>query len=368
MAVHSPHSPGSREAVQAAHLAFTTALHQARQRQIGQWLAPASAGAPAPGLPTRRHYALVSAGQCHAVDPASLLEAHGLDHEQLFLQTPEADMADAGPWLIALPPARDASLLSALSAQACDDALTLLASPIKLAPLAAHLRSFLHARLEGGDEDVPVLLRYFDPRIGFDAVEHWPAEARRAFLQPMTWWAGWDAQGQARRLSGPGRTAPMRHTQPMRLSRAWSDALATIGAPQLAAALLAEELEETRHPDAHWMARMHPLLQRGIAREAMDFATGAGLVTWNEHLTACRQALLTHAAFHTHPALAKALAAPPSQSDSAESAPPTLDALLTTLPASVRHGWLQDRDAALIRSYEARTAAMTHALSKSTTA
>lgn len=366
--MHSPLSTSSRDAVQAAHLAFTTALHQARQRQIGQWLAPASAGSPATGLPTRRHYALVSAGQSHAVDPASLLEAHGLDHEQLFLQTPEADMADAGPWLIALPPAPDASLLSALSAQACDDALTLLASPIKLAPLAAHLRSFLHARLEGGDEDVPVLLRYFDPRIGFDAVEHWPAEARRAFLQPMAWWAGWDAQGQARRLSGPGRTASTHQARPMRLSKTWSDALATVGAPQLAAALLAEELEETRHADVHWLTRMHPLLQRGIAREAMDFATGAGLVTWNDRLTACRQALLTHAAFHSHPALAKAPAAPPSQSDSAESAPPTLDALLTTLPASVRQGWLHDRDAALIRSYEARTAAMTHALSKSTTA
>ena len=349
--------PADLEHAQAVRQAFDATLHRWLCAQIRRLLESPAATSPGASQPLHR-YALVSAGQCLHHLPESLAATHGLLHECLFLQTSEAESADVGPWLIALPPATDAALQDALAWQAADEALTLLASPLRLPALAAHLRGFLHGTLDNGraDHGIAVLLRYFDPRIGFDAVQHWAPALRDAFLQPLAWWAGWDAAGQPRFLKGRARLSANPPAGRLPLPPTWRKAVDAVGEPQLLAALTAEALEADDPVAAQSLALVHPLTQRRIVREALDFAASAGLSGWTDRSLACRQALLVHARFHAHPAVAAALANRASVQQPGPT--PQLHALLASLPPQVAQDWAADRGPMLGRLYEAQAQAL----------
>lgn len=341
---------GNPTPAQGARAEFDAMLHQSLQAHM-QRLLTTQVRLPAGDQADLRHYALVSAGQCTRWSAADMVATHTLEHERLFIQTPEADMAEIGPWLIELPRAVGPALLDALAQQASEEALTLIASPLRLAALGAHLRSFMYGTLE---PDVDVLLRYFDPRIGFDAVEHWPAPAKQAFLRPLAWWAGWDARGQQRKLKGSASVHGTPLGERQRLPPQWSEAIGTLSEPHLMAVLLAEELDAQEDPAAEWLGQIHPLVQRQIVRDALTFAEQAGLAGWDDRSLLCRKALLEHARFYTHPALRHALAAPRPGRD----ASPRLREALARLPAQVARDWAEDREPMLVRLYDERARAL----------
>lgn len=79
--------------------------------------------------------------------------------ELLYQRTAYADLADVGPLLIALDPGSE--LAQVFTREWQTNAGIWLESDADEAVLVEHLRSLVHARVEG----VTVLLRYYDPRI-----------------------------------------------------------------------------------------------------------------------------------------------------------------------------------------------------------
>jgi len=79
--------------------------------QIEHWLSAESAATATP----MHRYALVSAGQCEEGVVARMVAMQELACERLFMQTPEAEMADIGPWLIEIPASSSESLRHALA-------------------------------------------------------------------------------------------------------------------------------------------------------------------------------------------------------------------------------------------------------------
>lgn len=318
----------------AARASLDVALHRAMSTQIEKWLSPESAATTTP----MHHYALASAGQCEEGVVARMVAMQELSCERLFMQTPEAEMADIGPWLVEIPASPSESLRHALAQQAAAEALTLMASPLRLPKLSAHLRSFLSGTLPDGS---PVLLRYFDPRIGFDMFAHWPDPVQRKFSRPLAWWAGWDGNLRIRYIKGGADTEIAPSNEGVELTAEWVQAIDKAGEANLVVALLSEELETSNPPAADLLAQMHPLLRRQIAQAALAFTRRAGLAGWDNKAHACRLALLKHARFHTHPGFLDAL--------SVARTPLNLRDVLAHTPSAVQEDWAHDRDAALIR-------------------
>jgi len=293
--------------------------------------------------PATHCYALVSTGQCDEGVIASMVAAYGLSFERLFMQTPEAEMADIGPWLIEIPLSGSEALRRSLARHAASQALTLMCSPMRLPRLCEHLRGFLSGTLADGS---PVLLRYFDPRVGFDMLAHWPASVQGQFMQPLDWWAGWDGDAQLRHANGDAdiETAPRRDA--IELAPEWARAMDKVGEAHLLVALLAEELEASNPTDALLLEQVHPLLCRQIAQAALAFIHRAGFAGWSNKAQACHQALLRHARFHAHPGFLEIL---PVANESLE-----LREVLARVPRAVQQEWAQDRDAMLVRLCDAQ--------------
>lgn len=319
---------------ETARAEFDTVLHQALLAQLGRLLSPHASGAP------MHRYALVSAGQCQEGAVADMTASHELACERLFMKTPEAEMADVGPWLIEIPSGPGQPLLETLAQQTAMQALSLLSSPVRLPILGEHLRSFMSGVLPDGS---PVLLRYFDPRIGFDMFTHWTEATQQRFAKPLASWTGWDGDFQPWHLKGPASVEIAPLGSALQLSAEWCQAMNDLGEAQLAVALLTEELEEDSPSDANLLAQIHPLLRRKIALGALAFAEGAGLTGWDNKALACRQALLTHARFYTHPAFEAALS---------RASTPHLGDVLAKLPAQPHEDWARDREPMLVRLYD----------------
>ena len=330
--------------VQRAKAEFEATLHQWLLAQLHRMLTThgASTTRPAESDGAMHHYALVSAGQCKEGAIAEMVAMHALPHERLFIRTPEAEFADIGPWLVCLPAQPGESLLHDLAHQAAQHALTVLSSPLHLFKLGEHLRRFMYGT---AIDETPVLLRYFDPRIGFDVVANWQPDIRRNFMQPLGWWAGWSGFFEPQHLSGKAIVDALPSPVRILLTDQWSDAIDAVGEAHLTAALLAEELEDTAPATAEQLAQIHPLLQRHIAQDALNFVDQAQLTGWDNKALACRQALLKHARFYTHPAFKEAL----RQTDAA--GPYALRNAMRAMPAKTAQDWARDHDAMLSRLY-----------------
>lgn len=330
--------------VQRARAEFEATLHRWLLAQLQRMLSTPNASIKRPSEMdgAMHHYALISAGQCEESATADMVAMHALPHERLFIGTPEAEFADIGPWLVRLPAEPDESLLQDLANQAGQHALTILSSPMRLFKLGEHLRGFMYGTAIDG---TPVLLRYFDPRIGFDVVANWQLDVQRNFMQPLGWWAGWNGLFEPRRLSGKASVDESQSHFRIMLTHQWNEAIDAVGEAPLIAALLAEELEDTAPAKAEQLARIHPLLQRHIAQDALNFMNQAQLTGWDNKALACRQALLKHARFYTHPAFKEAV----SQTDTAD--PAALRNAIGVMPVKTTQDWARDRDAMLARLY-----------------
>lgn len=227
----------------------------------------------------QRCYALVSAGQCEEIKQdcqddsrmARLVQRHALEVEALFQHTAEAALASIGPWLIELPLSSQGAavapeLLHELALEAgVVHALSMVSSPLRSLTLANHLRSWMRGLILPdpslvGDEAVGAVLRWFDPRIGFDMVSLWPESEQRDFMRAFTW-AGWDARFEPRgtRCSRPRAPASAERTEPLPLDMPLLQAIAPLSR--------AEELLDDVRQQAEAKAFDHiaPALQRWVA-------------------------------------------------------------------------------------------------------
>ena len=268
-----------------------------------------------------RCYALVNVGQCgevtedrkHDSQIAHVVQRHGLNTEELFRHTPEVALAGIGPWLIELPAPLAASLPAPLSAspQTCgalfdlalhagtQQALSLVASPLRPAHLAAHLRSWLHGLILpdptiASDEAMGGVICWFDPRTGFDIVACWPEIDQHNFLSAFTW-AGWSAafEPQGRRCSTFPIFQSAERTEPLPLGKNLLLALAPLNR---ADELLADVLERA---ETKTFAPIAPALQRWVALQQVLAAQQLGIADRESCLT------LLHHAMSLHPDLSR---------------------------------------------------------------
>ncbi|WP_194274043.1 DUF4123 domain-containing protein [Variovorax paradoxus] len=266
----------------------------------------------------QRGHALVNAGQCGVVDEnrqedgwiARLVARYQLDATPLFLHTPEAAAAGVGPWLVELPSmaeAADASpwLHDLARGAGAVHALSLVASPLRPVTLAAHLRSWLDAVIPpdpalDDDEAVGAVLRWFDPRIGFDMVIRWPDDVRQDFLSAFTW-AGWNAEFHPHglRCSKPFAPRSAARTAPLRLDK---DLLLAMAPLNRADALLAHVHDRFGSPVFQHIA---PALQRWIALDQLQAVQRLGLNDFENWITLLHQSLSLHPELPQLPGLAK---------------------------------------------------------------
>lgn len=296
----------------------------------------------------QRCHALVNAGQCGVVEEdrqedgwaARLVARYQLDATPLFLHTQEAAAAGVGPWLIELPPmppAGAAPWLHDLARGAgAVQALSLVASPLRPVTLAVHLRSWLDAVIPAdpaldNDEAVGAVLRWFDPRIGFDMVARWPNDARQDFLSAFTW-AGWSAEFHPRglRCSKPHAPQSAARTEPMRLDK---DLLLAMASLNRADALLAHVHERFGSQAFQHIA---PALQRWIAIDQLQAVQQLGLTDFEGWITLLQQSLSLHPELPYLPGLAESLV-------DARSAGRTLAHVFEAQPAN---WWQQQQNAA----------------------
>ena len=188
------------------------------------------------------HYALIDGSLC----PKGWLEAwcneQGLDAEPLFLRTSEAALHPRGPHLIELPndPMREAHPLIKTLAEgpAIWQALTLMASPLPIMKVHAHLRAFLGGVLEDKTE---ALLRWYDARVGIPMLKTLPRAAQEAFMRPFAFWKSWDWNYQPIELEGEKRQSLTDYPTPVLIDEETLKALSKLNVVQGLIARLEEE-------------------------------------------------------------------------------------------------------------------------------
>ncbi|WP_341889748.1 DUF4123 domain-containing protein [Variovorax sp. YR752] len=265
----------------------------------------------------QRCYALVNAGQCGAVEEdrqedgwaARLMARYQLDATPLFLHTPEAAAIGVGPWLVELPSMPDAApwLHNLARGAGAVHALSLVASPLRPVTLAAHLRSWLDAVIPPDpaledDEAVGAVLRWFDPRIGFDMVTRWPDDVRQDFLSAFTW-AGWNAEFHPHglRCSKPYAPRSAARTTPLQLDK---DLLLTMAPLNRADALLAHVRDRFGSQAFQHIA---PAIQRWIALDQLQAVQQLGLPDFEDWITLLHHSLSLHPELSYLPGLAESL-------------------------------------------------------------
>ncbi len=205
--------------------ALADALHHAMRDDIVAWF---SARAAAPGM---HAYALIDAGQLfpHELDLDQELTALGLDYDALYNGTPEAELAEVGPYLVALPEPGDAhrAALDRLSRLMIHGwTVSFFTSRAPDIALSMHLKAFLHGLFEDGTK---VIVRFFDPRVLGALAQHAPG-LRDPLLAPLGAWAYWDRALRLQTLPGEDRPKDtLRPGEPRVIPLATAEALSRAG-------------------------------------------------------------------------------------------------------------------------------------------
>ncbi|KVN08981.1 MULTISPECIES: DUF4123 domain-containing protein [unclassified Burkholderia] len=155
-----------------------------------------------------------------------------------------ADVRAVSPHLVYIPPSHFESARAWLERHGpSSPCATLLASPLPLAALAEHLKSFLRVRLPDGE---PIVLAYWDPAILATLVGSQDDETlfvkgpvlsdaqRQAWLTPILRWTYWDREGALRQIDWrqdrmPASAATLR--PPFKLDQGQVDALIEASVP-----------------------------------------------------------------------------------------------------------------------------------------
>jgi hypothetical protein len=187
-------------------------------------------------------YVLIDGALC----PEGWIEAwrheHGLDAEPLFLRMPEAVSYLKGPYLVEVPrTAMGAShplVRSLAEGPGVWQTLTIMASPIPIMKLHAHLRRFLNGVLEDGTS---ALLRWYDARVGIPLLKTLPKATRAAFMLPFAYWKSWDWHYRPVEIAGPSKQGLPEFSTPVPIDEALLRALSKLNTIQDLIAGLEEE-------------------------------------------------------------------------------------------------------------------------------
>ncbi|KVN18564.1 MULTISPECIES: DUF4123 domain-containing protein [unclassified Burkholderia] len=155
-----------------------------------------------------------------------------------------ADVRAVSPHLVYIPPSHFESARAWLERHGpSSPCATLLASPLPLAALAEHLKSFLRVCLPDGE---PIVLAYWDPAILATLVGSQDDETlfvkgpvlsdpqRQAWLAPILRWTYWDREGALRQIDWrqarmPASAATLK--PPFKLDQGQVDALIEASVP-----------------------------------------------------------------------------------------------------------------------------------------
>ncbi|KVG15589.1 DUF4123 domain-containing protein [Burkholderia thailandensis] len=218
-----------------------------------------------------------------------------------------ADVQAVSPHLIYIPPSHFESARGWLERHGpASPCATILASPLPLAALAEHLKSFLRVCLPDGE---PIVLAYWDPAILATLVGSaedetlfvkgpvLSGEQRQAFLAPILRWTYWDRKGALRQIDWrqdrmPASAAMLK--PPLKLDQGQVDALTEASVPdgllqhfsEHAPELLADVPERDRYG----------FVCRQIARARQHGIEGPG--AWMDY---CALAMRHGEAFDSHP-------------------------------------------------------------------
>jgi hypothetical protein len=238
-------------------------------------------------------YVLIDGALC----PEGWIEAwcreHKLDAEPLFLRMPEADSHALGPHFVEVPrTALGAShplLRSLAEGPGAWQALTVMASPVPIMKLHAHLRGFLDGVLE---DETSVLLRWYDARVGIPLLNLLPKAARAAFLQPFSYWKSWDWRYRPAGIAGPEKPGLPEFATPVPIDEPLLKALGGLNVVQ---DLIAHLEEENPVPEIPPLP-MCPALKHHIAERELQ-------QTWEMGLAASfrDQLAVIWFALHIHP-------------------------------------------------------------------
>lgn len=134
-------------------------------------------------LPALQLYALVDGVQYQTHYDEPLVAASGLI--ALFAGTPDAALAHAGPWLIAVEQAPDHLTAQLVELEHASPAVTWLIAPQDLTGLAQLLQLKLDIRLPDGRT---ALLRFWDPRVLASLAKTLDAKQRELFFAHIHEW------------------------------------------------------------------------------------------------------------------------------------------------------------------------------------
>lgn len=148
-------------------------------------------------MPALRLYALVDGAQYSAQLGTPLTRQTG--HYPLFVGTPDAALAHAGPWLVDVALADDALIEVLAALEQALPSVTWLIAPQSLDSLAQLLQLNLDIELPDGRA---ALLRFWDPRVLFNLAELLDSEQRESFFAHVEEWHLLH-QGQRTWIGGP---------------------------------------------------------------------------------------------------------------------------------------------------------------------
>jgi hypothetical protein len=245
--------------------AFLSAVAGILSRDLADWWG---------GQETTSRYVLIDGALC----PEGWIEAwcreRQLDAEPLFLRMPEAESHALGPYFVEIPrTALGAShplVRSLAEGPGVWQALTVMASPVPIMKLHAHLRGFLDGVLE---DETNVLLRWYDARVGIPLLNLLPEAARAAFLQPFAYWKSWDWHYRPAGIAGPEKPGLPEFVTPAPIDEALLKALGGLNVVQNLIAHLEEENPVPEIPPLP----MCPALKHHIAERELQQAWDLGL-------------------------------------------------------------------------------------------
>ena len=243
---------------------------------------------------TSNCFVLINAGQCIPNAVEQFVSEHALEAEPLFLTMPEAESAAIGPWLISLPKTPTSNLIHRIvEFSVKHHAVSLFSSPFKGYALYPHLRSFMHCEFEDGSTG---MLRYFDPRVGFELVTNWSSELQQRFIAPFDFWSSWDRSFTPIIRLGKSLKKALAPADQITISNYTVIHLQQSNQADLLLALNHEDRSKIEQPSP--IEDIAPCLQYALAVEALGFAKERQLHSQEERLSLIKNALTIHPTFY----------------------------------------------------------------------
>jgi len=251
----------------------------------------------------------------------------GVRWRSLFEDTPEEDLLDVSPILVAIPSDERGKLLVQwlLAYERSSPSVTWIDSRMSLSNLGTMLTSRMVCRI---NEDDLVVLRFWDPRILLGLPSTLDAEQRRHFFAPVVEWTAWEPRRQQYyTITAPPGAAPVPRfaVMPMALTLAQRDQLMYYDNETLYERIV-EHWQETC---ADAIEGLEPDMLREVAIAAVARCSSYGIHSADDQVLFAGLMMAVSPSFDDHPAVQRGLR------DQAIAPDERLDRLIGELPEVV---------------------------------